>query len=452
MRIRLDRRVLLVVVCVAIFLVVPVLALWQQWGLWRYSTNGAPNSVAISSNGSYLAVGVGIGPQGGRILFFDRAGSLLWTHDTDMLIGSVAISADGSYVAAAGFQLVGPPGTWENGIIYYLARDGTILWNYTPKPPPNTGDYSPPIYRISLSSDGTMITADTPSGMLFLDNHGQLLWSQVAHGDVASHTMMSLDGTYVVTVDDRARAFDDQGRSLWNSSIIPQTVQNVAMSPDGRYLAVDQEISPNNGTLYLFNKTGGLLRTQAFNSPPYSITFSADDSTMVIGTRYNVIAFDWSGKILWNWNMPSGSSVSSLATTSDGSYTLAGLGARADFGQTFLVFNNQGIPLWGKPVGTAGQIALSSDGSYAAIAAWPMITSTSFPSGSIYLFPGPGALGRDTGPVYSLLYFGQNTGLIPSAIILPAAISATLIAVTLARSRNRARKNPGAKPESPRTS
>ena len=109
MRIQLDRRVLIVVLCLAILLVVPLLALWQQWGLWRYSTNGAPNSAAISSDGSYLAVGVGTGPQGGRILFLDRAGSLLWTHDTDRLVGSVAISADGSYVAAAGFQLVGPP-------------------------------------------------------------------------------------------------------------------------------------------------------------------------------------------------------------------------------------------------------------------------------------------------------------------------------------------------------
>ena len=297
-----------------------------------------------------------------------------------------------------------------------------------------------------------MITAATPSGMLFLDNHGQLLWTHLAQGSVASHTVMSRDGTYVVTVDDRARAFDNQGRSLWNSSIIPQTVQNIAMSPDGRYLAVERETDPKNGTLHLFNNVGNLLRTQASNSPPYSITFSADDTTMVVGTQNQIIAFDSSGKALWNWNAPSGSGVSSLATTSDGSYTLAGLGARADFGQTFLVFNNQGIPLWGKPVGTAGQIALSSDGSYAAIAAWPMITSTSFPSGSIYLFPGPGALGRDTGPVYSLLYFGQNTGLIPSAIMLPAAISATLIAITIVRSRNRARKNPGAKPESPKTS
>ena len=110
MRIQLDRRVLIVVLCLAILLVVPLLALWQQWGLWRYSTNGAPNSAAISSDGSYLAVGVGTGPQGGRILFLDRAGSLLWAHDTDRLIGSVAISADGSHIAAAGYQLIGPSG------------------------------------------------------------------------------------------------------------------------------------------------------------------------------------------------------------------------------------------------------------------------------------------------------------------------------------------------------
>jgi len=71
---------------------------------------------------------------------------------------------------------------------------------------------------------------------------------------------------------------------------------------------------------------------------------------------------------------------------------------------------------------------------------------------SIYLLPGPRSLARDTGPVYSLLYFGQNTGLIPPAIILPAAISATLIVITVVRSKNWAKKNPGAKTESPKTS
>src|SRR5437870_12208611 len=107
MRIRLDRRVLVVVLCVAILLVVPVLALWQQWGLWRSSTSGQPNSVAISSDGSYLAVGVGTGPQRGRILFFDRAGSLLWTHHTDRVISSVSIAPAVSYIASAGYPFIG---------------------------------------------------------------------------------------------------------------------------------------------------------------------------------------------------------------------------------------------------------------------------------------------------------------------------------------------------------
>src|SRR6058998_65625 len=127
MRLQLGRRVLIIVLCLALLLVVPVLALWQQWGLWRYTTYGTTNSIAISSDGSYLAVGVQTGLQTGRILFFDNAGSLLWTHDTDRVISSVAISADGSHIAAGGYQLIGPPGIYENGIIYYLARDGRIL-------------------------------------------------------------------------------------------------------------------------------------------------------------------------------------------------------------------------------------------------------------------------------------------------------------------------------------
>ncbi len=316
---------------------------------------------------------------------------------------------------------------------------------------PRSGGVSSPIFQIRLSSDGTRIVADTLSGMLFLNDLGQVTWTHISAGGVLSHTVMSLDGTYVATVDDRARAFDNQGRSLWNSSIIPPTVQNIAMSPDGRYLAVDEEVSPSNATLYLYNKTGSLLRTQPFNSPPFSMTFSANDATMFTGTQYIVIAFDSSGKTLWNWTTPGvGYGVSSLAATSDGSYVLVGIGG--DWEQTVLALNNQGNALWGKPVGVVRQAVLSSDGNLAAVAAGSSGGQYSSGSGSIYLLPGPRSLARDTGPVYSLLYFGQNTGLIPPAIILPAATSATLIAITVVKSINRSRKNPGAKPESPKTS
>lgn len=443
----------MVVLCVAILLVVPVFALWQQWGLWRYTASGTPNSVAISSDGSYLAVGVGIGPQSGRILFFNRAGSLLWTHDTDRVISSVAISADGSYITAAGYQDIGQAPLlvyYGNGAIYYLARNGTMLWSYTTTPSSNSGGVNVPILHIELSSDGTRIVADTLSGVLFLDNHGQVVWTHLAPAGIISHTGLSLDGSYVATVDDRARAFDNQGRSLWNSSIVRSTVQNIAMSPDGRHLAADQEMNPANSTLYLFSKTGDLLRAQAFDSPPFSITFSADDSTMIVGTQYNVIAFDSNGKTLWNWRTPSGGyGVSSLAATSDGSYVLVGI--RGDWEQTIFVLNNQGNAVWGKPVGVVRQAVLSYDGNFAAFAAGPSGGQYSTGGSSVYVLPGPRALVRDTGPVYSLLYFGKNTGLIPPAIILPAAISATLIAVTVVRSRNLERKNPGTKPESPKT-
>src|SRR6266571_2904888 len=451
MRTSLDRRVLVVVLCVAILLVVPVLALWQQWGLWRYSTNGQPNSVAISSDGSYLAVGVGTGPQTGRILFFDRAGSLLWTHDTDRVISSVAISADGSYIAAAGYQFIGHAPLlvyYGNGAIYYLARNGTMLWNYT-TPIAVSGGVSSPIFQIRLSSDSTRIVADTLSGMLFLNDLGQVTWTHISAGGVLSHTVMSLDGTYVATVDDRARAFDNQGRSLWNSSIIPPTVQNIAMSPDGRYLAVDEEVNPSNATLYLYNKTGSLLRTQAFNSPPFSITFSADDSTMVLATGYSIMSFDTGGRSLWNMTLPS-SGGSSVAVTPDGSYVLVGLWG--DWGQTILVLDNHGSIVWGKPVGLVHQVVLSSDGSFGAVAAGPPGGGPfSIGSGSIYFLPGPKALAKDTGSVYSMLYPGQNTGLIPPAILLPAAISATLIGITVIRSRSRARRNPLANPGGPET-
>ncbi len=42
----------------SLFLIIPALALYQQGVLWQYSTNGTPNSVAVSSDGSYILAGL----------------------------------------------------------------------------------------------------------------------------------------------------------------------------------------------------------------------------------------------------------------------------------------------------------------------------------------------------------------------------------------------------------
>jgi len=92
---------LLVVVLIASLPIIPALVFWQQQPLWQFNTSGTANAVAISSDGSIVAVGVQTGAKGGEVLLFNRAGSLLWSRTIDRAISSFSISDNASYIVAS---------------------------------------------------------------------------------------------------------------------------------------------------------------------------------------------------------------------------------------------------------------------------------------------------------------------------------------------------------------
>ena len=58
---------------------------------WSYKTGYWVDSVAISSNGSYVVAG----SDDNKVYLFDRSGKLLWSYKTRGCVESVAISSDG---------------------------------------------------------------------------------------------------------------------------------------------------------------------------------------------------------------------------------------------------------------------------------------------------------------------------------------------------------------------
>jgi len=100
--------------------------------LWTFGTSGTINSLAVSENGSYVAVGEGFNGSGGAILLFNGRGSLLWERQTDRIIEDVAISDNGSRILANGFQILpGPAGVFANSEVYALDSNGSLLWTRT---------------------------------------------------------------------------------------------------------------------------------------------------------------------------------------------------------------------------------------------------------------------------------------------------------------------------------
>ena len=414
-----------------LFAIAPIVAVLQQGVLWQHSTYGAPNAIALSRDGSDIAVGLQTGQASGSIQLYNKTGLLLWTRTVDRAIGSISISANGSYIVAAGYQLIGLNGIYENGAIYFYNRNGSQLWNYTAGY--NQGrQFQLPIFQVQLSSDGSRVVGTTQSSTLCFDDHGKLLWSHNATSTQFVRASASSNESYVAVADyypgsgyppNQLRMFNSQGRTLWNSSTVTDVIDGFAMSHDGKYLAVGSGPSGTNGTLYLYNNAGGLLWTRHVNSPPFSIAVSGDDSTIVIGTNWGAIGYNIQGDVIWTYNQ---ASTESMAVSSDGSYVLAGLWA--DWQQTLLILNNQGHVVWGKDSGTIHEVALSADDSYAAIAAGPSATGTFSPnSATIYFLPGPRTTTSNTGTSYSALYFIPTLSIVPPASLLPAIPVASVV-------------------------
>ena len=411
---------LLVVVLIASLPIIPALVIWQQRPLWQYNTSGTANAVAISSDGSVVAVGVQTGTKGGEVLLFNRAGSLLWSRTIDRAISSISISDNASYVLASGFQLIGSAGIfYENGAVYYFGRDGTQLWNYTTSPDVYSRDFPPPIFGSHLSNDGSRVIAQTPFSVFCLDHHGMMLWNYNGTSTNLIHVATSSDASRVAVADTQLRLLNGQGRILWNSTSITNLVQSLVITPDAKYVAVGTAIDGNHGTLYLFNNTGSLLWSRAEDSNPSSIAFSGDESRIVFGTNYHIVSYTIQGDQVWSFSSPP----AVLAANLDGSYVLAGLWS--DWTQSILVIDGQGQVVWGKPAGEIHGVALSADGSNAVVAAGPPDTGPfSFNSATVYFLLSPRSLVADTGSLYSTLYFIPTIDLVPAAslfLIIPVA-------------------------------
>jgi hypothetical protein len=409
-----------VVVLVASLPIIPVLVIWQQRPLWQYNTSGTANAVAISSDGSVVAVGVQTGTKGGEVLLFDRAGSLLWSRTIDRAISSISISDNASYIVASGFQLIGSAGIfYENGAVYYFGRDGTQLWNYTTSPDVYSRDFSLPIFGSHLSDDGSRVIAQTAFSVFCLDQHGMMLWNYNSTGTNLIHVATSSDASRVAVADAQLRLLSGQGRTLWNSTRITNLVQSLVITPDAKYVAVGTAIDGNHGTLYLFNNTGSLLWSRAEDSNPSSIAFSGDESRIVFGTNYHIVSYTIQGDQVWSFSAPP----AVLAANLDGSYVLAGLWS--DWTQSILVIDGQGQVVWGKPAGEIHGVALSADGSNVVVAGGPPDTGPfSFNSAAVYCLPSPRTLVANTGSLYSTLYFIPTIDIIPAAslfLLIPVA-------------------------------
>lgn len=210
----------------------------------------------------------------GKVYFYDADGSLRATADTrgdpgdDGAIRSDirAISSCGEYTAVISTR----------GLFYY--RDaGRKVWTHDEMTDGGTA--------VAVSGPGKDIVAGSDAGIRFLDNKGNLVWSQKLRRPVTA-LAISGDGSRVVvgSQDNTVRCFDREGEEVW----VFETdgwIRDVAVSGDGsRVLAGSMDRQA-----YLLDGTGGLIGTCNLDGWVDHVALSADGTAGIAASLREVI-------------------------------------------------------------------------------------------------------------------------------------------------------------------
>ena len=269
--------------------------------IWSYSTNSSHvSSVAISADGEYFVIGTTRtnwnNMSEDNIFFFHKDNNTpLWSKATDDLYGvnSVAISDDGKYFAV---------GSVNRKVYLFSSNNSTSIWDFTiDSDSPYTLDIS-----VDISANGEYIVAGIDDRKVYLFNNKinePILIFQTSYG--IGSVAISANGKYIVagehvwyyTESDLNIYFlkiikdPDRYRYISWSEVVRGTSNRVAISADGRDISVatyNSDKDDSNQLLYFLN-------TQV---PERPIAVAGDNITSNISS---LIHFDGKGSVVDGW-------------------------------------------------------------------------------------------------------------------------------------------------------
>ncbi len=247
--------------------------------LWSYTTGARIESISISANGSYMAVG---GSDHNLYLFHQSSSTPLWSYTTRASVWATAISADGNYIVAGGEGV-----NWR---VYLFHRSSsTPLLNYIPS--------SGVIGTVAISADGNYFVAGTDGlgsndGKVILFNKTSLtpIWSYTVPGSVMT-VAISSDGDYITaTGNNRVYLFHRSNSTpLWSYSVSSYSRRNALdISSNGSYIG----LGCFNGKVYLFHKSSSTPIKEYYvlgGSSINSISISSNGNYLVSGDNCGFI-------------------------------------------------------------------------------------------------------------------------------------------------------------------
>ncbi|MGD2248955.1 MAG: WD40 repeat domain-containing protein, partial [Candidatus Methanofastidiosia archaeon] len=205
------------------------------------------DGLAVTPNGSFIAVGATDEEKNGHVMLFDHNGNKLWDHQIDGRVETVAVSKNGYVVA-------GP----RDECIYVYNYSGELIFTYPAKSIFDSQDtaIAPDETYFLFGSEHTYINCYTLLG--------ELLW-QKEMGPLCT-IKISQDSEYIAvgTSNSKLFLFDRHGNKLWEKKATDAYfVHEVSISAHGEYIVIDafDDISFWNFKDYIvvYNKEGELL-------------------------------------------------------------------------------------------------------------------------------------------------------------------------------------------------
>jgi WD40 repeat protein len=300
------------------------------------SNSGAVQSVVFSPDGQYLVTG-----SWNTISLWDLQGNLIWKlrgRGRTEYVMSVAFSPDGKYIATGGGGSDKTARLWD--------FQGNLLRKFT--------GHKDGLIGVIFSHDGKYIaTASSDKTARLWDFHGNLLVEFKGHGGAVRSIAFSPDDQYLATGswDNTARLWDLHDLAKFNDSkpnddnlstfshwevvsdyeeddqvvmkLIrhPGTVESVAFSPDGKYLATGS----NDNIARLWSlQSHFFVEFKKDKDNVESVAFSPDGKYLATGSwSHTAHLWDLQGNLIAEFSGHR-SFVVSVAFSPDGKYLATG--------------------------------------------------------------------------------------------------------------------------------
>ncbi len=217
--------------------------------LWRSKADSRIREVATSTSANYV-----VSASGSKDIFLhdnyssNMRGSVSWRHQLGGDITTLAISSDGHYIAA---------GATDN-FFYYFDKLGKLHWKHSVENQINAIALAPRGDYIAVGVEG-----GTYPGQVCLYSAAQgLLWRYLTGAQGVKDVAITTNGRYIVagTGDGVVSLFHQKEKLLWKRKLAA-TVNKVRVSARGRYVAA----ATDDGRLYMFDTTEFLLRRHAIS-------------------------------------------------------------------------------------------------------------------------------------------------------------------------------------------